>query len=242
MCFYAEPAVTQRCEVNGCGTKWTRWIVPNSPSAVSFLPACIAHDMCYGGCTPPKRSATLTACQGSALALNPRRCCDQTFMQELQNLCTSEKLQSSVLCELLASLYYVMVRGFGSISFTGKPLAIWLRDDAPNNPEQLLTLTSQLKAISFALGDDTSRNSVTLTLSEGGGVSAEVAENMNFYANSSSVLSAAEANKVARSGDVLLYGPRIDLSGVSQNSEFSIRSKLGQNALTTIRPTVGTRQ
>ena len=227
-------ADAQQCTANGCGNKWTRWFTPDTPVSVSFLAACNTHDKCYGGCAQPRKVLSLDACQAPAVGVHPQRCCDQLFMQDLQNACARDQMQSSVLCEWVSSLYYLMVTTFGGGSFSGKPVSEWLRDDASTNPDELRAFTATINGFAAVLGKDAARQDLIIVLGSNGQVSARVEESMRSYAATKPSISPGEANRQARAGTALLYGTKIDVSGISQLTEVSIRSRLGDRALSTV--------
>lgn len=127
-------AAQQICESNGCGTKWNRWLVPDSPFGISFRQACDAHDVCYAGCPVTGEKQGLYSCEtGATVSLKTRACCDDTFLLDLVNSCRSQA-DSSKLCKVGSALYFLAVDAFGSSAFTGTPIKEWLRDKVPEDP------------------------------------------------------------------------------------------------------------
>lgn len=132
--WVGSPAAQQTCESNGCGTGWSRWLVPDSPFGISFRQACDAHDVCYAGCPVTGEKQGLYSCATDATVnLTTRACCDDTFLLDLVNSCRSQA-DSSKLCRVGSALYFLAVDAFGSSAFTGTPLKEWLRDKVPEDP------------------------------------------------------------------------------------------------------------
>jgi len=71
--------------------------VPDSFGLANFVPACDAHDVCYGSSTD-------------------RLTCDLLFLGQLQAACTvyPEGSPLRLTCNTIASIYFVGVRLFGT--------------------------------------------------------------------------------------------------------------------------------
>ena len=226
--------VSKECISNGCGTDGTRWFIPNSPAGVSFMSACNQHDRCYSSCDGPRFGVMLVACRDPALSRDGKRCCDQEFLVDMLNLCSEAKIRDRVFCDNCSAIYFGGVNRFGNSSFKGKSLPVWLIEDGPTSTEALNSMRAELRALAVGMGDDARRATVIFSLAEGGIITAEVEETPRYYAGVPPIVLPGTANRTSRDNSRLLYGPRIDISGISQSTELNIRLRLGAGAVTSI--------
>ena len=150
------------------------------------------------------------------------------------NLCESSTKPDRIFCHNCAALFFGAVNQFAESAFNGKRLPVWLIEDAPKDPEQLSALRTKLRVLATAMGDATRSTRVVLSLEESGSVQTKLEEISRPTGGSLPVVRAATANRLSRDNAAVLYGPRIDVSGLSQLTEIDIRSRLGQDALTTV--------
>lgn len=132
-------APTVQAQVNGCGSGWNRYLVPNEikPLGCNFETACNRHDECYGRCAIQQGIQREPQCEyldcatdgpleGTEacesvrfrqlrLAANERRTqCDARFMLDLDKT-NAEKPR----CLFWTALYPFAVRVFGGKAFLG---------------------------------------------------------------------------------------------------------------------------
>lgn len=125
---------------NGCGSGWSRWLVPNSLPLLKckFESSCNAHDICYGQCEgrqddPKHPECAYLACKpGGALygsskcetdidmvdnlanAASRRKRCDVTLADNIRKANTDRPV-----CQAFAKVYKLAVQRFGWDPFIG---------------------------------------------------------------------------------------------------------------------------
>ena len=95
LCRYAENSPHLYNDNFGltCGSGWNEYLVPDSPFW-DFSSACAKHDACYGTCKKMKST------------------CDNAFREDMGRVCGS-----SVLCYIVANIYYEAVQDFGGSAY-----------------------------------------------------------------------------------------------------------------------------
>ena len=84
----------------GCGDAKTDNFVADKPLGNNFLPACRAHDICYGDKTGPAKKV-----------------CDDNFKKDMQKACEGKGWPKKQVCEGLAHDYHKAVDLFGDDAF-----------------------------------------------------------------------------------------------------------------------------
>lgn len=130
----------QNAAVNGCGSGWNTWLVPDSIPVLqcNLVEACNQHDRCYGKCEGRARDATAAECEYLACreggnlyqsercetdirlvrllsdAQQRRRSCDQTLADDI-----ASQNAGKVACEAFAAVYRFAVQKWGDSAFRG---------------------------------------------------------------------------------------------------------------------------
>ncbi|CAK9187117.1 unnamed protein product [Ilex paraguariensis] len=84
----------------GCGDSKSDNFVPDKPFGFNFLPACQAHDKCYGNKSGPSKEQ-----------------CDKSFKEDMLKECKDKSWPKSKICKGSANDYYKAVDLFGDKAF-----------------------------------------------------------------------------------------------------------------------------
>jgi hypothetical protein len=178
----------QTTQVNGCGSNFSHYIVPDRFAGCNMKEACDAHDRCYAKCVTPAQIASdaeqcfyrtcesggansgSEACRGKSfaemkLARGERRVtCDEKFFVDIVNT-----NQGKPVCRAIGQIYKVAVRVLADSSFFGTTVSTGtLSDDQREAYKEALSqfLMNASEAEIVRLGDETAASTATVDLSK----------------------------------------------------------------------------
>lgn len=203
----ASPAMAQKtgCPANLCPASWKRW--PAADQAII--------DQVGRTC------GSASQCAGAGLLPSLTRVCE-----------TQQPSSPGALCEWVATASYLAKDFLGGASLRGKPLAVWLRDDAPLKPGSAAALRSDAEALNAALGPSAWWHQASVQLGSGGRMQVKVEQRtLVTTLEPQEGEKRAETNQRWRQGTGLRLGDSFDLSGITYEAEQAVRLRFGAERL-----------